>query len=148
MSNKIIPESSFQKLAETSYNNMRQGIIPQHRYAFIDPEELMDYMWLKPSDTLLKYDIFVDDSGSYIREKHPLLIFVRNGIGRGCDDFIPISVSNDPKILDSHIEISIPNEELYIIKQFIIDNQELLSVYAAGSLHPDELVENLRLIVP
>lgn len=143
MANRLINEISFHKLTEKSYNNMRQGILPQHRYAYIDSDELMDYMWLKPSDTMLKYDIFVDDSSSYIREEHPLLIFVRNGIGRSCNDFIPISVSNDPKILDVYMGIDIPDKDLYNIRKFIIVNKQLLQKFAMGEMHPDDFVDKL-----
>lgn len=93
----------------------------------------------------MKYDVFVDDGGAYIRGDHTLLLFVRNGIGRECDDFIPISVSNDPKILDVYMGIDISVEDLYEIKQFIINNQQLLIKFSKGRMLPDDFVESLRL---
>lgn len=131
-------------IAQESYLNMRQGISHMESYTLTNPDELIGYMWLRPYETLLKYDIFVDDGGSYIRENHPLLIFVRNGIGRECGVFIPISVSNDPKILDTHMVIDISVEDLYEIKQFIIDNQKILFEFSNGKIMPDDFVGNLR----
>ncbi len=124
---------------------MREKVPTQDRYALIVAEELIGYMWLHPYETMLKFDIFVDDGGSYIRDNHPLLIFVRNGIGRQCDDFIPISVSEDPKILDVYMGIDIPLDELYKIKQFIIRNRHLLAKFAQedSDYDPIEFVENL-----
>ena len=36
-------------------------------YILADLDELMEYMWLKPADSTLAYDIFVDDGEAYIR---------------------------------------------------------------------------------
>ncbi len=146
MINNKITDSSFQSLVQRSYNEMRDNVPSLNRYAIMDAEELMGYMWLHPYETKLKYDIFVDDGKSYIRDNHPLLIFVRNGIGRHCDDFIPISVSNEPKILNLDMVVNIPLDELYRIKQFIITNRNRLSEFAKGDSDPNEFVENLERI--
>lgn len=132
-------------IVESNFTQMKQGISPEERYTLIDTEELSEYMWLKPTVTSLNYDIFVDDGGAYIRGKHPLLIFVRNGEGRSCEDFIPISVSNVPKILDDSVDIVIPPEDIYNIKNFIIINKNLLMQFSKGEMHPDDFVNNLKI---
>ena len=38
------------------------------------PGDLMEYMWLRPKDTGLGVDIFIDDGGAYIRHDEPLLL--------------------------------------------------------------------------
>lgn len=148
MENKLITESRFNDIAQKPYVEMRSKVSYNERYELIDPEELTEYMWLKPSVTFLKYDIFVDDGGAYIRGNHPLLIFVRNGVGRECDDFIPISVSNDPKILNVNMGINISVEDMFEIKQFIINNRQLLIDFSNSRMLPDKFVESLRLPFP
>lgn len=44
-----------------------------------------------------------------------ILVFVRNGKNRSCNEFIPISVSNDPKILDLMIILITPQRNSYEI---------------------------------
>ena len=53
-----------------------------------DTEEIIEYMWLKPNLTSIDVDIFVDDGGAYLRHNHELLLFARNGYGRGSADFM------------------------------------------------------------
>lgn len=63
----------------------------------IEPEDVVEYMWLRPESTLLSYDIFVDDGGAYKRWNRPLVLLVRNGHGRNCTEFIPITISERPE---------------------------------------------------
>jgi hypothetical protein len=85
-------------------------------YKMQDLEELYGYMWLKSDVTNINADIFVDDGEAYIRDNHIPLLFVRNGDGREITEFIPISISESPTILDKSIVIKI---DLSIIKQII-----------------------------
>ena len=46
-------------------------------YKLQDLDELYGYMWLKPNDTNINADIFVDDGEAYIRDNHvPLLLAI------------------------------------------------------------------------
>lgn len=122
---------------------MKQDIPYEDMYTLTNTDELTEYMWLKPSITTLDYDIFVDDGEAYVRGNHPLLIFVRNGKNKSINEFIPISVSNNPQILDNNIVTTLSPEELYIIRNFIITNKELLETLSHGKLLPDEFVDKL-----
>ena len=116
-------------------------------YILTDLDELMEYMWLKPADSTLAYDIFVDDGEAYIRGQHPLLLFVRNGKDRECTEFIPISVEHVPKILDTTIKIQIPDSDLKEIINFIKINSELLGQMAIGNMHPNDFVAGIKLSI-
>ena len=121
----------------------RTGLVPEYR--LIDLDELMEYMWLKPEDTTLGYDIFIDDGEAYVRGQHPLLIFVRNGKDRICAEFIPVSVSDTPIILDKSIKLKIGESELSEIINFIKVNLDLLREMAGGNMHPDDFVAGIKL---
>ncbi|MDE6262860.1 MAG: hypothetical protein K2M09_06110, partial [Muribaculaceae bacterium] len=71
-------------------------------------------------------------------------VFVRNGKNRTCNEFIPISVSDDPKILDINIDIVISPEDMYDIRNFIIINKNLLVKMSKGKLLPDDFINDLK----
>ena len=120
------------------------GVQNQH-YKMQSVDELMEYAWLKPKDSGLKLDIFVDDGFAYAREEHPLLLFVRNGFGRSCSSFFPISISEKPKILDSDIIINVDNSYILEIYNFIQANVMHLRDLANEKISINEFFEKLRI---
>lgn len=106
-------------------------------------DELMEYMWLKPKFTGLKVDLFADDGGSYLRHKHKLLLFVRNGYNKTVEEFIPISISDDPKILDDTIDLMISEEDIFDIQDFIVSNFKDLKALADREISQTEFVERI-----
>ena len=115
---------------------MKEG----EEYKMQDLDELYGYMWLKPDVTNINADIFVDDGKAYIRDNHVPLLFVRNGNGREITEFIPISISESPTILDKSIVIKM---DLSIIKQiieFIKVNFKTLMALANGKISAENLV--------
>jgi len=115
---------------------MKEG----EEYKMQDLDELYGYMWLKPDVTNINADIFVDDGKAYIRDNHVPLLFVRNGNGREITEFIPISISELPTILDKSIVIKI---DLSIIKQiieFIKVNFKTLMALANGKISAENFV--------
>lgn len=120
-------------------------MIERTEYKLQDLDELYGYMWLKPDVTNINVDIFVDDGEAYIRDNHVPLLFVRNGIGREITEFIPISISETPTILDTSIVINI---DLNIIKQiicFIKVNTKTLMDMANGKISSNDFVSALVL---
>ena len=91
-------------------------------YHMSDLEELMEYMWLKPNETGLNVDIFVDDGGAYKRHRHRLLLWARNGYSKMIDDFIPFSIDRHPRILNNDLEYNISYDDIFKIQNFIIRN--------------------------
>jgi hypothetical protein len=114
-------------------------------YKLQDLDELYGYMWLKPNDTNINADIFVDDGEAYIRDNHVPLLFVRNGKGREVSEFIPISISETPTILDNTITINIDTNTINMIMEFIKVNAETLLTMANGKVSADDFVSALKI---
>ena len=108
-----------------------------------DTEEIIEYMWLKPNLTNVGVDIFVDDGGAYLRHNHELLLFARNGYGRGTDDFIPFSISNKPKVLDDDMDFNISYDVIFSIQDFIQANLYSLKSLADGRISQEMFVQSI-----
>lgn len=106
-------------------------------------EELMEYMWLRPDTTNLQVDIFVDDGGSYLRHEHELLLFVRNGYDAWIQEFIPISISQTPLILNENIVRHISAKDIADVLHFIMKNQEALQALADREISQIEFVDGI-----
>lgn len=124
------------------------------QYQIDDIEEINEYMWLKPKLTNVEVDIFVDDSGSYMRHNHELLLFARNGIGKNITNFIPFSISNKPKVLDDDMDFNISYDIIFSIQDFIQINLCNLKLLADKKISQEKFVQrlnaidtNLRLVV-
>ena len=117
---------------------------PVNQYTLTDCEELIEYVRVSPMYTHIPYDIFVDDCQSYVMNDHQPLLFVRNGVGRGCDSFIPFSVSEHPLILDRSMEIRIPIEVISAVREFIIARRQLLMALTDHKVSHIEFFDTLR----
>lgn len=113
-------------------------------YRLSDLEKLMEYMWLKPADSRLNVDVFVDDSGAYERYGHPLLLYVRNGYDRSVTEFIPFSISQKPYVLDDEIEFHISYEDIFSIMDFIQINLISLNAMAHAQISHEEFVSCIQ----
>ena len=119
---------------------MKEG----EEYKMQDLDELYGYMWLKLDVTNIDADMFVDDGEAYIRDNHLPLLFVRNGNGREITEFIPISISKTPTILDKDIVIKIDSNVIKQIIGFIKVNYETLMALANGKVSVENFVSALR----
>ena len=99
-----------------------------------DFDELYGYMWLKPNDTGIGVDIFVDDGKAYIRDNHIPLVYIRNGVGREVDEFIPVSISEKPTIIDSSIKLNLDLFTMGKIFNFIKNNVNALLDFADNKI--------------
>ena len=106
------------------------------------PEELIEYIWLRPIETNLNVDVFVDDGGSYIRHGHELLLLARNGYDQCVNEFVPFSVSQTPQVL-SDKEIHISSEDIVCVQQFISTNLQLLQALADRQISQQAFAEAL-----
>ena len=104
-------------------------------------DELIEFLWLRPTRTGLNVDIFVDDGGSYIRNNHPLLLFARNGYDKSVSEFIPITISDEPDILQP--KTSINDCDVESIKSFIVRNLEALKNLANRKISHEEFISSL-----
>lgn len=131
-------------IRETIDNFISEIIEENLTYKLIDLDELYGYMWLKPKDTNINVDIFVDDGGAYVRDEHIPLLFVRNGYGREITEFIPISISDKPIILDNETPLKIEESIIKQVFSFIQENRETLLAMANGKLNAEEFVSALK----
>lgn len=106
-----------------------------------DLDELYGYMWLKPDISNINADIFIDDGEAYVRDNHIPLLFVRNGHNKSVSEFIPISISDSPTILDKSLRININIAIIDQIFKFIIANKVALMDMANGELSAKDFVK-------
>jgi hypothetical protein len=132
-------------IKETIDSFVSTVIKEDNEYKLQDLDELYGYMWLKPDVTSIDADIFVDDGEAYIRDQHIPLLFVRNGKGKEVTEFIPISISKTPTILDNSLAIAIDTTTIKNIFEFIKLNENILMSMANGKLSADDFVSALKI---
>ena len=74
---------------------------------------------------------------------HELLLFARNGYGRGTADFIPFSISNKPKVLDDDMDFNISYDVIFSIQDFIQANLYALKSLADGRISQEIFVQSI-----
>ena len=116
----------------------------QKAYRLEDPEEIIEYMWLRPFHTNLKVDVFADDGGSYIRHNHEPLLLVRNSYNKEYDEFIPFALSDNPIILDNTIDYQIAYSDIFDIQDFIKTNLPLLLKLADSEISQIDFIHSLK----
>lgn len=141
MAKKIIKltENELHKIIKESVET-----IIHENYQLDSLDELMEFMWLRPTKTHLNVDIFVDDGKSYIRHEHELLLFVRNGYDKHVNKFIPFSVSKNPVVLDNEIDFNISYEDIFSVQDFIVDNLNSLKALANRNISQISFVQSLQ----
>jgi len=117
---------------------------PKNHITVQFPGDLMEYSWMRPKDTGLNVDIFVDDGGAYIRHGEPLLLWVRNGYEKAVGEFIPISVSSIPEILDDSITCHLKESDIQAVRHFIVINMILLREFANRRISHIEFFDAIR----
>ncbi len=135
---KVNKEDIKSIVAETISNYINEN------YSLND-DELMEYMWLRPNNTHLNVDIFVDDGGSYKRHNHSLLLLVRNGYDKSVNEFIPFLISENPIILNPEIEYNISYNDIFAVQDFIISNLSNLVALANENISQELFVSQLRI---
>lgn len=113
-------------------------------YKMYHPDELFGYTRLMPKETGLNYAIFVDDEKSYKRDNHQPLLFVKNGNNNIPTDFIPISISSNPSILDHDIVLNISTEDIKMVQSFIKSNLELLLRFANEKISHVDFFDGIK----
>ena len=136
----IITETELRKINKEEIEKQLNNTMS---YRMEDTEEINEYMWLKPNLTNVGVDIFVDDGGAYLRHNHELLLFARNGYGRGTADFIPFSISNKPKVLDDDMDFNISYDVIFSIQDFIQANLYSLKSLADGRISQEMFVQSI-----
>lgn len=137
MAKKII------KITEQQIIDTLKNVLKEH-YQLTCLDELMEFMWIKPEYSGLNVDIFIDDGGSYLRNNHKLLLFARNGYDISVSDFIPITISTHPVILDERDEYGITYDDIFAIEYFIITNLDNLINLPNGDITQTEFFDRIK----
>ena len=142
MNKKIIKitEQELQNIVKVSVKK-----ILHENYQMDSVDELMEFMWLRPKMTHLNVDIFVDDGQSYIRHKHELLLFVRNGYDKHVNEFIPFSVSQNPIVLDDVMDFNISYDDIFCVQDFILANLDSLQSLANRNISQFSFIQSIRI---
>ena len=135
-----ITEQELQNIVKESVKK-----ILHENYQMDSVDELMEFMWLRPKITHLNVDIFVDDGQSYIRHKHELLLFVRNGYDKQVDEFIPFSVSHNPIVLDDVMDFNISYDDIFCVQDFILANLDSLQSLANRNISQISFIQSIRI---
>ena len=107
----------------------------------IDNDNIIDYMRLPPVRTGLNFDIFIDDGGTYILNKHPIYVYYKDG-----DDYKTIILPlNNQNINYSNLYIT--DEEFQSLIHFLRINEDLLIKFANEEITHQELAVLLKPII-
>lgn len=115
-----------------------------NEYALQHPDELMGYRYLNKDKTGIDVDIFVDDGEAYKRDGHKPLLFVRNGYDKMNFEFVPISVSQTPYIMNREMKINIIKGDIRKIFIFIRKNLSLLLRLANMEIDQVDFLKNIQ----
>ena len=96
-------------------------------------DDLLEYCRLRPSDTGLGVDIFLDDGGAYKRNIHPLLVYMQNDYGNVAE-VLPIEVEASCHITLPPPNIGISFDDYQKVLEFIGKNKNLIKQLADGQI--------------
>ena len=134
---------SKNKLISIIQEAIRKTFSSLNEYRLDSLNELMEYMWLKPKETGLNVDVFVDDGGSYKLHRHKLVLFVRNGYNKTDEDFIPISIERNPHIMRRKSLIKLLPNDLLDVRNFIKRN--LRNLYKLANREISQIEFSLKI---
>lgn len=97
----------------------------QHPSKLIGKDEMFGYSSISPNDSGLNCYIFLDDSCSYMKYKHPLYVIFNNGSGKS-DELIPITIEPKINIVNTNFKIKLNQVDLKKIYKFIETNKNLI----------------------
>ena len=96
-------------------------------------EEDYAFFWatIEKKYTGLPVDLRLDEIGSlrkpkYLHYSEPLLTFQNNYDNKAHFDVLPMSISENPRVLEDEKYIKIKSEDVEAVKQFIIKHYDLL----------------------
>lgn len=114
------------------------------QYKLTNYDKLMEYLMLRPKYTDINVDLFVDDSESYKRNNHQLLLFARNSYGEENNSFIPFSVEQTPFVLDDEVDFKISYDDIFSIQDFIQSNLNGLIALANGEISQVDFAKTIQ----
>lgn len=88
-------------------------------------DNLFEYFRMRPSDTGLNVDIFIDDSEAYKRNGHPLWVYMQNDYN-DISNVIPIDVETSNQIVLYPKNVGISLTDYQQVLKYISQNRELI----------------------
>lgn len=138
-----IKERINKNVLEAITEVLSKDIVTETRIT-VDSDKLMEYLWLRPSDTGLNVDVFVDDGGSYRRDGHRLILIARNGYSESVDEFLYFSIERFPQLLNREISINILPDDVWGIAMFIQNNLKTLQELADSKIDHRDFINSLK----
>lgn len=97
----------------------------------VPTDNLFEYFRLRPSDTGLNVNIFIDDSAAYRRNGHPLWVYTQNDYN-DISNVIAIDVESSNQIVLSPKNIGVSFADYQKVLKYINQNRELIIRLADG----------------
>ena len=123
----------------TSLEQGQQALqwLKQHRAT----DNLIEYARLTTQSTGLPVEIFVDDGDAYLRNKHPLWVYVRDGYGDE-HEYVRVRLYPQPAVLDTPQRV--PPADLQRVLQFVSRHAGALQRLANGDIDHNEFYHLLE----
>ena len=114
-------------------------------------EEDFAFFWatLDKKYTGLPVDLRIDEIGSqrkpkYLHYSEPLLTFQNNYDAKAHFDVLPMSIAQNPKVMEDEKYIKIKPEDVEAVKQFVVQHHDLLMKHWRQEITTMELYEILK----
>jgi hypothetical protein len=101
---------------------------------------------LRKRDSGLPVNLYLDDTGTYKRSGHWKRIKFQGDHGDKMNprSLISMTISNNPEIRPKNVKISLPQDEIDRIKDFVARNEDLLSDLADENISIAEFLKQMR----
>lgn len=113
------------------------------KYQKEDDTEMMEYLKVWTDVSGIPVELWVDDGGSFIRHNHPLWLYFRNGKSIK-DDFIPVSINDNPQIMVKNPKLNIDKTTFIKIITFIRRNKKNIIKLAKGQILNTDFLNNIK----
>ena len=116
-------------------------------------ENLQENMKLEEMSILFKRDsglpvnLWLDDSGTWKKAGHWKRIKFQSTHGNKTisREMIPMSINDDPQILVNNPKMELSQSEINLIRQFVIDNKDLLNKLSDQEISIFDFKEKIKL---
>jgi hypothetical protein len=125
-----------------SYDLLKQ-FIPLHRHSLLE----MGNIYKK--DTKLPVNLWLDDKQKYIDGKHgPRIKFQNDYSDNITNNFLSLTITDPPKVKPSEDMVEIEKYDLNTLKDFVINNIDILLNLANKKIYMDDALPRLDFFTP
>lgn len=110
-------------------------------------DDLIEYCRLRPADTGLSVDIFIDDGGAYLRNNHPLCVYMQNDYNNTMN-VLPIDIEESNQlILNTPGNIGISLTDYQKVLKYVNQNKALIKQLADGEINHMDYINKHKKVV-